>query len=616
MRKLGLGVLWGLLAWLASMPLWLEQSEPDIPAITQAFYTAQDQAAQDQAAQSQAAQYQDDKTWQAVSLPRARRQAGHWEHYRITVPLDEINGRYLFIPTISQRAIVTLAGEEIADTEHRTTMIGLASGITALVPLPARLLTPGDNVIDIQLQSIGLVPAYLSPMYVGSAEQLTPYYRSRVFLLEYLRLMVPAGQLLMALVVLVLWLYRPQDALFGWLSLLLVTSMFIYLGMMRDLLPRLLDLMPYLHMIGSAASAILVIIVLLIAGIPPPRWLKLTALIVPLVCIALGLSNLVPAPQLVMFVNAPLNILGSLISLGITAWAAMARRSSEAWLLLLPLLLAVLAALHDYAVISARLDGPIFLSVYYRPALMIGIAMILMRRLGVSLNRLDDVNAWLTQRLTEQERELERLHAEERRETARRALGNERRRLTADLHDGLSGHLASIIALSEREKSDQVERAAREALEDLRLVIHSLDIQDRELPVALAGLRERLERQLKRMGVTLDWSMARLPEITGVTPSQALNVLRILQEAITNALKHGQATRIQVSGSEGGEHQARIDVINDGTPFPHDPGHHGTGLINMRRRIRQLGGHIDIAPLATGTRLTLLLPLQLPESPA
>src|SRR5690606_13223785 len=168
-----------------------------------------------------------------------------------------------------------------------------------------------------------------------NADELTPHYRNRIFLLEYLRLMVPAGQLLMALVVMVLWLYRPQEALFGWLALLLVSSMFIYLGMMRDLVPRLLDVMPYLHMLGSSASAILVITVMLVSGLSPPRWLKLAALLIPLLCILLGLSSLVPAPQLVMFVNAPLNILGLLVSLGITAWAAV-RRVSEAWLLLLP----------------------------------------------------------------------------------------------------------------------------------------------------------------------------------------------------------------------------------------------------------------------------------------
>ncbi|HEX5678242.1 MAG TPA: ATP-binding protein, partial [Alcanivorax sp.] len=591
-RQLGLGILWGVLLVLASVPLWLEMPAPDSGAVTDVL-------------RLEGGEGGEGKKWQPVTLPQARRPSGGWEHYRLTLRSEE-RAPYLFIPTVSQRAVIELAGEEIADTQHRTTMMGMASGVAALVPLPRGLLDSGDNVIDIHVQSLSLVPVYLSTVYVGSADELSFYYRAQVFLLEYLRLMIPAGQLLIALVVAVLWLYRPREALFGWLFLLLTTSMYLYLGMMRDLVPQLLAMMPYLHMLGSSASAIQVIIVLLIAGIPPPRWLKLAAVLVPAACVVVGLSGVIPAPQLVKLVNAPLNILGLLVSLVITARAAVTRQLGEAWLLLLPLLLAVLAALHDYAVITTRLDGPVLLSVYYRPVLMIGIAMILMRRLGVSLNRLDGANAYLTQRLDAQERELDRLHQEERRETAQRALGDERRRLTADLHDGLSGHLASIIALSEREKSELVERAAREALEDLRLVIHSLDIQDRELPVALAGLRERLERQLKRIGVRLEWSMAQLPEIQGVTPSQALNVLRILQEAVTNAIKHGQATCIQVKGEWAEDGAARIRVENDGVPIPRNPSRSGFGLHNMRRRVRQLGGDIEIAPLEQGTRLTLL----------
>lgn len=594
-HQLGLGVLWvGLLA-LASVPLWLKMPAPDSGAISEVLRL-------------------EGLEWKPVTLPQARRPSGTWEHYRLVFRNEERGVSHLYIPTVSQRAVIELAGEEIADTQHRTTLMGMASGVAALVPLPLGLLGLGDNVVDIHVQSLSLVPVYLSTVYVGSADELSVYYRGQVFLLEYLRLMIPAGQLLIALVVAVLWLYRPREALFGWLFLLLTTSMYIYLGMMRDLSPQLLAVMPYLHMLGSSASAIQVIIVLLIAGIPPPRWLKLAAVLVPVACIVLGLGDVVPAPQLVKLVNAPLNILGLLASLVITARAAISRHLGEAWLLLLPLLLAVLAALHDYAVITTWLDGPVFLSVYYRPALMIGIAMILMRRLGVSLNRLDGANAYLTQRLDEQERELERLHQEERRETAQRVLSEERRRLTADLHDGLSGHLASIIALSEREKSELVERAAREALEDLRLLIHSLDIQDRELPVALAGFRERLERQLKRIGVRLEWSMAQLPEIQGVTPSQALNVLRILQEAVTNALKHGQASRIQVKGDQAEDGAARIRVENDGVPIPRNPDRSGSGLDNMQRRVRQLGGCIEIAPLDQGTRLTLRLPPRLPGS--
>src|SRR5690606_8758538 len=173
---------------------------------------------------------------------------------RVALPLQETAPLYLFIPTISHQVVVELAGHELADTRHRTTMIGLASGTPALIPLPAWLLQPGDNIIDIHLQSMSLVPGYLSTLYVGTAEELAPHYRSRVFLLEYLRLMVPAGQLLICLVVLVLWLHRPQEALFVWLTLLLLTSLFIYLGMLQNLLPFLSQLMPYLRILGSAAS--------------------------------------------------------------------------------------------------------------------------------------------------------------------------------------------------------------------------------------------------------------------------------------------------------------------------------------------------------------------------
>src|SRR5690606_31339515 len=114
------------------------------------------------------------------------------------------------------------------------------------------------------------------------------------------------------------------------------------------------------------------------------------------------------------------------------------------------------------------LEGPVFLAMYYRPLLMVGVAVILMRRLGLSLRRLDGANAHLAQRLAQREEELARLHAEERDEAAQRVRNEERERLTADLHDGLSGHLASIVAQAEREQAPGIERTAREALDDLR----------------------------------------------------------------------------------------------------------------------------------------------------
>lgn len=287
------------------------------------------------------------------------------------------------------------------------------------------------------------------------------------------------------------------------------------------------------------------------------------------------------------------------------------RRTREAWLLLLPMLVLTLILLRDGAVAAGWLADPIYLAVYYRPMWAISVIAILMRRLGISLKQLDGANAELKRQLAQREQELARLYEEERIDAAQRVRSQERQRLTADLHDGLSGHLASIIAQAERERAEDIKHTAREALDDLRFVIYSLDIGDRELHVTLSDFRERLERQLKRLGIALDWSMAPLPEISGVTPTHALNVLRILQEAVTNAIKHGPATRLAIRGQAGSDGTAQIVVHNDGAPF--EPGC-GSGLDNMRRRAAQLGGTLRAEVLADkGTRMVLTLPLNLPE---
>lgn len=581
---------------VGSAPLWLSLPQPGALAISEAL------------------RVEDGGRQQAVSLPLKHDTRGTREHYRLAFELPPASEQlYLFIPTFSQRAVIHLAGHRIADTEERAWMLGLTSGAASLVPLPSYLLAEGRNVLDLYLEASGVVRGYLSPVYIGTATQLAPHHRVRVLLLEYLRLMVLASHLLIAIIVLVVWLYRPKESLFGWLAVLLLVSMPVYTGLIGHLDPRVGKLLPYAFMVNTASGLILLIMSLLISAMSVPRWLKASVLALPLGYMLLALSGLVPA-RLLVLAAAPVSGIAVVASLAVVGWGALVRRRGEAWLLLLPLLLAVLAGLHDIAVVAGWCGDPVFLSLYYRPLLLIGMAMILMRRLAVSLMRLDDVNAYLRRRLSEREAELDRLYQEERREAMQRVRDEERQRLTVDLHDGLSGHLASIIALAEREQVPDIERTAREALDDLRLVIHSLDIDDRELTVALSGFRERLERQLKRMAITLDWSIARLPEISGVTPAHALNVLRILQEAVTNAVKHGPATRITLRGDEESGGRARILVENDGAPCaPLGPGLRlGSGLANMRHRAKQLGGDIRLEALAAGSRLTLILPRHLP----
>jgi signal transduction histidine kinase len=553
----------------------------------------------------------DEPGW--VALPHAQDRHRARSRYRAVFELDEAPAQplHLLVPTFSYRAVIALDGDRMLDTGADSLVPGITLGASALVPLSERHLSPGRHEIDILLEAPGVARGYLSALYVGTAQQILPYHRLRVLVFEHSRMMVLACQLLLAIATLMVWIYRPRESLYGWLFLLLLVSTASYAGLLADIVPDVSAWLPYAFTVSMSSVFILHVIALKINGTVPPAWLRACVAAVPGACLLVLAAGVAPARTLVLGVVAPILVFSPLVTVALSAWGAFVRKVPEAWLLLLPLCLFSLATLHDGAIVAGLLDGPVFLSIYYRQLLLVAIAAILMRRLGLSLTRLDGANAHLKQRLAEREAELHRLYEEERGKAACRVRSEERHRLTVDLHDGLSGHLASIIALAERERSAGIERTAREALDDLRLVIHSLDIGDRELVAALAGLRERLEPRLRRLDVALDWSMARLPEVSGVTPTSALNVLRIVQEAVTNALRHGPATRIAVRGLAGPRGEALVVIDNDGVPYTKaDAG--GAGLRNMRRRAASLGGALRIEALADGTRVTLTLPPRLP----
>ena len=108
--------------------------------------------------------------------------------------------------------------------------------------------------------------------------------------------------------------------------------------------------------------------------------------------------------------------------------------------------------------------------------------------------------------------------------------------------------------------------------------------------------------------VTLDWQVCELPTLPCLTPQNVLHVLRIVQEAITNALKHARAKHIRVATAFA-VGRVSIEVSDDGCGFDGTKSAEGHGLDNMRRRAKLLGGDLWIAPKATGTTLSLSIPV-------
>jgi two-component system sensor histidine kinase UhpB len=373
----------------------------------------------------------------------------------------------------------------------------------------------------------------------------------------------------------------------------------------ESILPFIVILVPVLGLLNVGVALALI-------NKSPPKALRFIVVLVtcgllPFAVVGTTLGKIISAGSAVIILIA-----GLVFATGLIAWSAFRQRNTDARLMLAPYFLMSWFAIWDVYV-TATLPGHGFnlLVTYPRPLFLAFLTAVLMRRMGVSLDGLDRANETLSSKLAAQQAELAALHHQKRSKTATFVREHERQRLTHDLHDGISGHLVSIIALSERAGDKLIEQAAREALNDLRLVIYSLDLGDSELPLALANFRERLILQLQRLGVELDGSIAGLPEVTGVTPGNALAVLRILQEAITNALKHGPARKITIRGAKSADGMVAITLENDGRPFVENG--RGHGLANMRRRAQQLRGTLDIESLDHGIRIKLLLPSSLPD---
>lgn len=552
-----------------------------------------------------------------VSLPHSWSRnisAGQHEgEYILTFTLQNEQERermqYLLIPLTRLTPQIQLNGQDLFVVRANAWAAPIFE-TPHLAHLPEQALKLGTNVLIVRLtREGGFRIGYLSPAYLGSGDEILPNYRLIAFLVDHQRVAVLALYALLTIGVAGLWLARQRDAVYGWFCLMGASLMATNLASINpfNVLQGGVSSIAMLS-VGGFSAMIIFGLARAMVGRAAPRWLIPFALLWSGAVFITLMAYPHFRPVGAVFALVPVGWLSAAVV--VLARAFRTTRNMEYALVMMGVAAIIGYVFVDVASISGLHDRGVVLLLYPQIFLITALAVILFRRMTQSLNTLDMANETLRIRLSEQQDQLAKAHAHETALSANIAREQERQRLTRDLHDGLSGHIVSIIALAENAEQKDIEKTAREALDDLRLVIQSLDIGDEDIPVALAYFRERTALQLRRLGIALDWSMDRLPAITGVTPGHALALLRILQEAVTNAIKHGPARRIAITGESAQDGAARINIENDGRNDL--PNANGNGLGNMRRRAASLGGELTLEPMPAGMRLTLNLPSSLP----
>jgi signal transduction histidine kinase len=195
----------------------------------------------------------------------------------------------------------------------------------------------------------------------------------------------------------------------------------------------------------------------------------------------------------------------------------------------------------------------------------------------------------------------------------RQMLAQERQRLMQDMHDGLGSSLTSALRVVEHGQIGEVEVAEvlKGCIDDLKLAIDSMEPVDADLLLLLATLRFRLGPRLESTDIVLRWEVQDVPALDWLEPKNALHILRILQEAFTNIIKHTHATEIRVATRAEGDHVV-VSITDNGEGFSVADAlkKGGKGLSNQQRRAQAIGAEVSWESGKTGTCFTLRLPIK------
>lgn len=205
-------------------------------------------------------------------------------------------------------------------------------------------------------------------------------------------------------------------------------------------------------------------------------------------------------------------------------------------------------------------------------------------------------------------------------------LHQQRLKISRELHDNIGSQLTFITSSLENikyyfkekntevnEKIDNISRFTKQTIIELRDTIWAMNKGE----IAFEDLQERLADFMNNAAlsvdtITFDFSIDNNLKNSkhNFTSLEGINLYRVIQEAVNNAVKHSKANTIKVDicPSDSSNEQFLISITDDGKGFSVNENNSGNGLANMRKRIEEIGGKISFSSTEdTGSTITIEL---------
>lgn len=565
--------------------------------------------------------------WVDLKSGSAAADTALWYRVEFDVPAgpDSTDSWALYLPYLYDGGRFWLNGQPLTAIAQSTASTHLRWERPRLITIADNQLREGRN--ELLLRSIRYGPrvgVQLQHIAVGPTVELLPVFDRRMFWVRTMPQYAVVTCLVVGLFVTSIWWHRRDEVLYGLFGLAAILWSVRTLTFVVEVMPA--EWWPWWRAVYHSATGGFIVVMALFA-------MRFASQRRPLLERAM-LAYWLLGPVLMVVSGGALDSqigriwTAGMIPIGLSmlafaGYAAWRQRSGAAIALFSAMVLGVMAGIHDYMVawdVMIQLPMParswlahrIFLLHHAANLLLLVMVAILTMRFVQTLDGLADLNRHLEERVRQREKELVQRHAQVSRLSREYAVNEERQRIMQDLHDGLGSQMFTALARVERGAIEPAEitQLLRDCIADMRLTFELIAPEQFDFSSALGNLRFRWEGMFKEAGVASHWNFDGLKRAGDLTPTSALHALRIIQEALTNVLKHARASRVSVTLQAVDQH-LKVSIEDDGcgieTGAANNPA--ARGISSMKHRARRLGAVLLVSSEKRGTRISLDLPL-------
>lgn len=476
--------------------------------------------------------------------------------------------------------------------------------------LPASSLHQGYNellvkVVGVQTQSSGLTQIEFNS--IDHVSQLHQRYTLERRTLYFINLIIT---LVLGLMGLCIWLFRPKEYTFGWFAL---TSLF-WIGFVSNIL--MTKPLPFTDTLLTSRLNI-IFLVSYVSCLCLFSWrfarqhykkLEYFLFSVTILCsillLAVPLSYLKITLLIVFIYSGCIFFINCIFF----QWIAYKNRSAEILFLAAIFIIFIVIGLHDVIIYSLNINVLLWLP-FAAPFTSLAISCILAWRIAQNINQVELFNKKLSNTVENITLDLEQSLSKKYQLEVNNMRLQERLNLAHELHDGLGGSISrSMILLDLNDNIDKAQIMSMLKLlrNDLRQVIDSSSSFGSKVPdnpiLWAAPVRHRFVQIFEEMDIHSTWKM---PTEWKSIPSmiQSLTLARVAEEALNNIVKHSQATEVRVTLYENEHNCLNLEIQDNGVGFAPASVQQGfhVGLQSMQVRVKRLGGDFTMLSQAGET---------------